>query len=455
MRCANPKKAEAVLALALSKIKPSGSETRKDFEEANRLIKKLQASCPESVIVSLGGSLAKGTNIAGNNEFDIFLLFPRHYSHHEMTMLGVHYARKAFAGMRVESRYAEHPYIQVFSGDYHADVVPAYKIADISQKGSSVDRTQLHTAYVNSKLDSKGKDDVRLLKRFMKNFGIYGAELRVEGFSGYLCEILIIKYGSLMSLFEHASSWEAPSLVLEGDEGGQAARKRFNSPLVVIDPVDTGRNVAAVVSQTSLSRFIFECRRFLASPSKEFFHKEARATSVAQIKAAIKARGTECLLLAFPAPPTVPDVVWPQLKKTAQALVRHLQSLDFSVFGHYYWSDGKECTILLEVDRWELPAVRKAAGPAIRFSKDVDAFVGKHSRALNLHIEHDRMVAVEKREVRDCAVALKSACRKPRAVGVPEGMCAGILKYRLLEGKAVAKPKYAWFLGDYFFAKIA
>jgi hypothetical protein len=57
--------------------------------------------------------------------------------------------------------------------------------------------------------------------------------------------------------------------------------------------------------------------------------------------------------------------------------------------------------------------------------------------------------------VRDCAVALKSACRKPRAVGVPEGMCAGILKYRLLEGKAVAKPKYAWFLGDYFFAKIA
>jgi tRNA nucleotidyltransferase (CCA-adding enzyme) len=248
MRCANPKKAEAVLAIALSKIKPSGSETKRDFEEANRLIRKLQAACPESVEVSLGGSLAKGTNIAGNNEFDIFLLFPRHYSHHEMTMLGVHYARKAFAGMRVESRYAEHPYIQVFSGDYHADVVPAYKIADISQKGSSVDRTQLHTTYVNSKLDSKGKDSVRLLKRFMKNFGIYGAELRVEGFSGYLCELFIIKYGSLMSLFEHAASWEAFLLVLEGDEGGQAARKRFNLPLVAIDLVDPGRNVVAVVS---------------------------------------------------------------------------------------------------------------------------------------------------------------------------------------------------------------
>lgn len=455
MRCANPKKAEAVFASTLSKIKPSDSETKRDFEAANHLIKKLQATCPESVVVSLGGSLAKGTNIAGNNEFDIFLLFPRHYSHHEMTMLGVNYARRAFSGMRVESRYAEHPYLQVFSGDYRADVVPAYRIADISQKGSSVDRTQLHTTYVNSKLDSKGKDEVRLLKRFMKNFGIYGAELRVEGFSGYLCELLVIKYGSLNSLFEHAAAWESPTLVIEGGENAQAARKRFDSPLVVIDPVDPSRNVAAVVSQTSLSRFIFECRRFLVSPSKEFFHRERKTASAAQIRAAIKARGTECLLLTFPAPPSVPDVIWPQLKKTAQALVRHLQSLDFSVFGHYYWSDGKECAVLLEVDRWEIPAVRKAAGPAIRFAKDVDAFVAKHSHALNLHIEHDRIVAVEKREVLDCASALKSACRQPRLVGVPEGMCAGISKSRLLSGTAIAKPKYAWFLGDYFFAKIA
>ena len=455
MKCANPKKAQAVLARALAKIKPTPAETRRDFQEAQNLILKLEKACPQSVEVRLGGSLAKGTNLSGNNEFDIFLLFPRHYSHHEMTMLGVAYARKAFAGMRVESRYAEHPYIQVFSGDYHADVVPAYKISDISQKGSSVDRTQLHTKYVNSKLDAREKDDVRLLKRFMKNFGIYGAELRVEGFSGYLCEILIIKYGSLLPLMEAACKWEAPALVLEGSEGYQAARKRFDSPLVAIDPVDPGRNVAAVVSQTSLSRFIFECRRFLANPSPGFFHRDARIASAGQIRAAIKARGTECLLLTFPAPNSVPDVIWPQLKKSALALVRHLESLDFSVFGHYYWSDGATCAILLEVDRWELPAVRKAAGPAIRFAKDVDAFVEKHSSALNLHLEHDRIVAVEKRRVLSCAAALKSACKNPRLCGVPEGMCAGISKSSLISGAAIADKKSAWFLGDYFFAKIA
>ena len=455
MRCANPEKARAAFASALSKIKPSASETRRDFEAAAHLIKKLQGACPSSVEVVLGGSLAKGTNISGNNEFDIFLLFPRHYAHHEMTMLGVNYARKAFAGMKVESRYAEHPYLQVFHGDYRADVVPAYKISDISQKGSSVDRTQLHTSYVNSKLGAKGKDEVRLLKRFMKNFGIYGAELRVEGFSGYLCELLIIKYGTLLSLFEHAAGWSEPAIWLEGAHSEKALREKFSSPLVLIDPVDPERNVAAVVAQTSLSRFVFECRRFMASPSKEFFHREKRVASPAQIRAAIAGRKTACLLLAYPAPKAVPDVLWPQLKKTALALERELASLGFSVFGHSYWSDGSECAILFELCGSGLPAVRKAVGPSMKFAQDVKAFVEKHSRALNLHIEQDRIVAVEKREIRSPEEALHAACRNPRKSGVPEGMHCGIAKHAILKGNGIARAKYAEFLGDYFFAKIA
>jgi len=455
MTCANLGKINSVFSRALAKVKPSASETRADFEEAGKLISKLERAVPSSVEVRLGGSLAKGTNLRGNNEFDIFLLFPRHYAHHEMTMLGLHYARKAFSGMRLESRYAEHPYLQVFSGDYHADVVPAYRIDEIGQKGSSVDRTQLHTKYVNARLDAKGKEDVRLLKRFMKNFGIYGAELRVEGFSGYLCELLVIKYGSLLSLMEEAAKWETPAIVLEGKEGAEGARKRFGSPLVVIDPVDPQRNVAAVVSQTSLSRFIFECRRFLANPADAFFHKEKKVAGIAQIRKAIAARGTKCVLIAYPAPKAVPDVIWPQLKKTALALVRHLQALDFSVFGYYHWSDGKECAVLLEIDRWELPAVRKAIGPSIRFARDVDAFVARHANALNLHLEHDRIVAVEKREIRDCASALKRVCKSPRIAGVPEGMCKSIAKACIAEGGAIAKAAHAEFLGDYLFAKIA
>ncbi|MEM2138388.1 MAG: CCA tRNA nucleotidyltransferase [Candidatus Anstonellaceae archaeon] len=455
MKCADEKKALAVFEKALAKIKPSPKETERNFEAANHLIKKLEAVVPENVEVALAGSLAKGTDLRGKNEFDIFLLFPRHYPHHEMTMLGLYYARKAFHGMKIESRYAEHPYLQVFHGDYHADIVPAYKIGNIGEKGSSVDRSQLHTAFVNAKLDSEGKSDVRLLKQFMKNFGIYGAETRVEGFSGYLCEILIAHYGSLLGLMEAASSWHEPALDAEGKQDVKLKAK-FSSPLIAIDPVDPGRNVAAVVANTSLSRFIFECRRFLANPSEKFFFSEKRKRSLAEIRKAMRGRGTACFAVRFAAPEVVQDVLWPQLKKAAQALKRKLQELDFSVFGLYHWSDGKECVILFEFDRWELPAVRKAVGPSIRFAKDVDAFVKRHSDALNLHIEHDRIVAVEKREetmVRENTfVAL---CRSPKGLGIPKNMEIVMKDLEAMAAEKLLSEKYREMLSDYFFAKIA
>lgn len=455
MKCANPAQARAVFASALRRIKPKPAEARKDFAAAAHLMKKLSAVVPPAVEVLLAGSLAKGTDLKGKNEFDIFLLFPRHYPHHEMTMLGLSYARRAFADMRVESRYAEHPYLQVFSGDYHADVVPAYKISDIGQKGSSVDRSQLHTAYVNAQLDAKGKDDVRLLKRFMKNFGIYGAELRVEGFSGYLCELLVIKYGSLLHLMEEASGWERPVLCFGVKCDEKELGEKFSSPLVVIDPVDPQRNVAAVVAQTSLSRFVFECRRFLKNPSGRFFFAVKKTQGIAAIRRAMKERGTECLAAVFPAPEAVPDVLWPQLKKTSQALARHLESLDFSVFGAYHWSNGRECVALFELDRWELPGVRKALGPSVKFASDVEAFVKRHSAALNLHLEHDQIVAVEKRRARNAAPALARACRRATGLGVPAAMEAALKRAKIVRGSAIAKKGHEEFLTDYFFAKIA
>lgn len=452
---ASKERIDEIFKNSLRKIKPGNLETRDCLKAADHLIKKIERVVPSSVEICLAGSLAKGTNLSMNNEFDIFLLFPRHYAHHEMTMLGLQYARMAFAGMRTESRYAEHPYLQVFHEKYHADIVPAYKINDIGQKGSSVDRSQLHTQYVNSRLDAAGKDDVRLLKCFMKNFGIYGAELRVEGFSGYLCELLIINYGSLAALMKAAAKWDGPAIDIERKLKTEDMRKKFPAPMVLIDPVDPKRNVAAVVAQTSLSRFIFECRRFLRDPSEKFFFSEKKVKSAEMIRKTIVKRGTLCLALKFTAPKLVPDALWPQLRKTAQALVRHLGSMDFSVFGYYHWSNGNECVVLFEFDRWRLPSVKKSLGPGIRFSSDVDDFVKKHSGCYNLHIEHDRMVVVEERKAIDAKTELAKACTNPEGIGIPHQMEMALRDCRIIDAKKVVSGKYCEFLSDYFFMKIA
>jgi len=456
MKADNDSKTRAVFAKVLARITPSRREAAECFATATAMMKKLERVLPPAIEVRLAGSLAKGTNLAGNNEFDIFMLFPRHYPHHEMTMMGIHYARHAFSGLRVEARYAEHPYLQIFYRDYHADIVPAYRIGSISERGSSVDRSQLHTAYINAKLDASAKGDVRLLKRFMKNFGIYGAELRVEGFSGYLCELLIAQYGSLSALMEAASQWNAPVIDTEKHLSEDAAKRKFEqAPLIVVDPTDQNRNVAAVVAHTSLSRFIFECRRFLARPSEKFFFTKKIVRTPREIAKAMNARGTRCLSVRFPAPKVVPDVLWPQLKKTAHALSRQIAEQGFSVFGSYHWSDGNECVILFEIDRWELPSVAKAVGPSVRFARDCESFVKKHKLALNMHIEHDRMVAVERRGVRDVHAALSHACRRPHGAGIPENMERMMVRCEILEAKKLLSKKYEEFLSDYFFAKIA
>jgi tRNA nucleotidyltransferase (CCA-adding enzyme) len=452
------KKAGAVFSSVLGKVKPSARERRESLEAAQALVARLEAAAPASVEIAIAGSLAKGTSLSGNNEFDIFLLFPRHYPHHEMAMLGLAYARRAFRGMRVESRYAEHPYLQVYLGKYHADIVPAYRIDDIGQRGSAVDRSALHTKYVNARLAPAQKDDVLLLKKFMKNFGIYGAELRVEGFSGYLCELLVAHYGSLLPLMEAAAGWKESPVIIDVEKhhaDHAKLREKFNAPLIVVDPVDPGRNVAAVVSQASLSRFIFECRRFLAAPSPKFFFLQKKAAPAKQIRKALAARGTSFLLLSFPAPKVVPDVLWPQLRKTAGALCARLSSLEFSVFGSSHWSDGKECAVLFELDRASLPPVKKAVGPSVKFAADVESFVKKHKKSLNLHIEHGRMAAVEKREFTSAAGALKAACKKPQGLGVPANMERMLPKARLYGGRGCAKARYAMMLSGYLFMKIA
>ena len=54
----------------------------------------------------------------------------------------------------------------------------------------------------------KLRDEVRVLKKFMKGIDTYGAEIKVGGFSGMLCETLILNYGSFEDTIKSASDWK-------------------------------------------------------------------------------------------------------------------------------------------------------------------------------------------------------------------------------------------------------
>src|SRR3990170_1876224 len=242
----------ALEAQVLKRVVPSPEEEarlRATVEDVKRRVSsgiRARGLDAEPLLV---GSVAKGTHLS-EAEIDLFVAFPRTVPREALEKVGLELGE--FLKEKVR-QYAEHPYTRGRWNGFEVEVVPCYRIADASQKMSAVDRTPLHAAYVLEKLKPGQRDQVRLLKAFCEGIGVYGAEAKVQGFSGYLCELLGLKFGTFRGVLEAATGWRGHEVViaLEGPPS-----KPFAEPLIVVDPVDAGRNVASAVSEETLATFI-------------------------------------------------------------------------------------------------------------------------------------------------------------------------------------------------------
>ncbi|MFA5106446.1 MAG: CCA tRNA nucleotidyltransferase [Candidatus Micrarchaeia archaeon] len=450
----NRARLKSVLASALRRIVPSPAEEKRHMSIANKAIALAFAVVPNSIGIALTGSSAKGTSLSGSTDIDIFLLFPLTYPKHELSFLGLEYAKRAFRGRKTEIGYANHPYLRAWLGGYKIDVVPSYRIENASQLSSAVDRSPLHTKYVNSSLTRAQKNDVRLLKAFAKALGVYGAEARVEGFSGYLCELLVIKYGSFQGVLEAASAWNSPVIDIAGHHGHDKARQMFpQAAMVAIDPVDPNRNVSAVVSATSLYRLVYASRKFLQSPGMEYFFPKKQAANPESLGKIIRSRGTEIVAIEIQSPALVNDILWPQLKKTTLALRAHLEKHGFAPFGHYFYSDNENCLMLVECSHGSVPAIRKVTGPAVHMRAACEDFARKHRGSYDTHIEHDRIVSIEPSAFTTCWQALEDFARSPEKHGVPANFVPLLGSARKVGLARLLSEKYLFVAADYFTRK--
>lgn len=425
----------------LRKIKPTRSEEFAERLLADRIMARLKAVIPGDVEVELAGSIAKQTNLKGDRDFDVFILFPKTYSRKQLETLGLRWAKAAIAPHPWTIGYAEHPYLHASFEACDADIVPSYKIEEISEKATSVDRSQLHTKWVKARLTEKQRDDVRLLKAFLKGIDAYGAELKVEGFSGYLCELLVAHYGSFANVIAAVERWRRPVIDVEKHYDERALGQKFPTPMIAVDPVDRERNVAAVVSEASLATFVCAARKFLKKPSERFFFPAKKEISAARLRKALAER-KNVLVLLFRAPGVVPDVLWPQLKKAAHAVSKHLEAAGFRLIGSGWWSDEKKsCVLLFELEVAELSPARKVRGPDVWHAQDLDAFVAAHGRALGgPFIEGTRAVAIERRRHTTAASLLKEIVARPLKYALPSHIAASLRRgFRVLEGAQALK----------------
>ncbi|MDR3222850.1 MAG: CCA tRNA nucleotidyltransferase [Methanobrevibacter sp.] len=382
----------------LKKIKPEENEKNKVKSVADKIIKVIEEKANEEgyeVKVELTGSIAKDTWISGSADIDIFITFPLEVKIEELKERGLqlaYYCNEVLNGIATE-QYASHPYLKINLNNYSIDIVPAYNIENTSQMKSAVDRTTLHTKYIVKNLKSYQKDQVLLLKKFMKEIRVYGSEFKTGGFAGYLCELLILNYNSFENTLKEASSWMEKTIINIEDYN---TTDLFNDNLIVIDPTDKNRNVAASLREEKLNDFIFASRNYIKNPKKDYFTPlEKMKITKEDIINQFKDRETKTIFISFKIPDIAVDNIYPQLKKTSDSLKEKLEEIGFTIVKNSYWSDEEEIAIItLEFDTWILGGYEKNIGPKIWYKKASEQFISIHE---NVFLENGFLVEKRKR----------------------------------------------------------
>ncbi len=385
----------------LNDIKPTQKEQSEIDAMSEKLVSFLEKTCIEEGIdakIAVVGSVAKHTALKGKSDIDIFMAFPLSVNANTLKETGLYLAHKCSDEFNGDAshHFASHPYVTTIIEDYEVDLVPCYEIEDGSQLKSAVDRTILHTRYVKSNLTEKMADEVLLLKRFMDMTGTYGSEFKVGGFAGYLCELLIIEYGSFKKTLKHACEWNYGHVIDLKDYGTSGG---FNDPLIVIDPTDKNRNVAAALTLTKFAEFIQSARNYLASDNKkDYFYPLKRNLNADKIFDEFEKRGSHLIIIKFDMPDMPLDTLYPQLKATTESMVEKLNEKEFNVFDYGYWSDEEsECVVLIEMASSKLNKIKVNVGPKVFISKACENFTAKYGRE-NCYVLSDNLVHAQKRE---------------------------------------------------------
>jgi tRNA nucleotidyltransferase (CCA-adding enzyme) len=373
----------SVLLKALELSKPMQGEVKKVSSVAKEVKENIikHASSTKIKEVVLGGSYAKGTWLKGDVDIDIFVKMNSSVNEEEFELLGKQIGLESLKQYQPYLRYSDHPYVEAIVQGIRVNIVPCYDVEKWNWI-SAADRSPFHTEYVTKKLDEEKRDQVRLLKKFLKSLGIYGAEIAKNGFSGYVTEVLILKYGSFQSTLEAISRVQEDKVIIALDPiDEETAKKTFKHSVIILDPIDPKRNLGTAISVENFGKFVLAARTFLNEPSIEFFiHQERGGTTndFSEIYSNI-------LVVNFNYRERSPDVIWGQLKKSMNAISKQLTLGGFNVIRSICTTDEKtEAAFIFLLESIILPSYMVKTGPKVSRKHDSSKFISKNNNVARL-----------------------------------------------------------------------
>jgi tRNA nucleotidyltransferase (CCA-adding enzyme) len=398
----------ALISKVLPLCEPTHSQERRIAavaQEAKALVDSYVARLDDVVDVVFGGSFAKGTWLPDHADIDIFVKIKPSVGLEKFEEMGREIGSKALKSYGPKLRYSDHPYVEAFVRKVRVNVVPCYDV-ELGKWQSAADRSPFHTRYISSHFDSEKRRQARLLKKFFKSVCIYGAEISREGFSGYVSEVLVLKYSSFENVLRSAADWQKKQIIAVSDYDSDFVKSSFNSPLTIIDPVDSRRNLGTAISPESVAKFILAARAFLEKPSLEFFKQEKgrnkKYYSCRLASSSSRSRKQQLLLLQnvliveFSHEKKSPDNIWGQLKRSVNAIAKQLELAHFEVLRSSCVTDERNSAALaFLLESITLPAYTEKKGPEIFRRKDTVSFLSnRKSKPLATWVDKEMRVAM-------------------------------------------------------------
>jgi tRNA nucleotidyltransferase (CCA-adding enzyme) len=378
-------------------------------ELAFNLVKKEIKKFPEVLDLEFGGSFAKGTWLSKDADVDIFIRFKKSISEEKFEQISRKIGFESLKKFSPYVRYSEHPYVEAKIKDTKINVVPFYDIK-LGEWKSAADRSPFHTKFMKKSLTLKMKNEVRILKTFLKSNKIYGAEMAKHGFSGYISEVLILNFKSFENLIKSISEIKENQII------GKTSKK-FETSIIIIDPIDDNRNLAAAISDENIGKFILLSRAFKEKPKLTFFKNKKSKVS--------KKYWENLLVLKFNFKMRSPDIIWGQIKRATSSLTTQLELGGFTVLRNKSYTDQrKEAYLLFFLESTKITKIYSKNGPDFFREDGSNSFISKNLKNTELMWigTNGKIISLEKRKHAEAAKFLTDFLKNDLQTGVPKGL---------------------------------
>ena len=322
------------------------------------------------VSVHFGGSYAKETWTPEKIDIDIFVKFKKTTTEKNFETIGKKIGFDSLKKFKPYVRYSEHPFVEADIDGVGVNVVPCYDIKKGEWK-SAADRSTFHTEFMSEKLTGSMKDDIRVLKCFLKINGMYGAEIAKQGFSGYVCEVLVYYLGSFENVLKRIAKVQNNEMI------GESPRK-FESSIVIIDPIDRNRNLGAAISIQNVTNFILIARNFLKKNSISYFKEKSRIKIPKELTKNI-------LVINFKYKKRSDDIIYGQIKRATSSIESQMNKEGFNVLRNDAIAyDENKAGLLFLLESTTISKNEIRTGPEVFSSEFSSKFININSKKSKL-----------------------------------------------------------------------